>query len=407
MSSAAPDAAAEPSARVAPHLTPQLPEDLDEGLRGAPTSEEVTDALPTGPRPPRRWLPKRVLVTASAADTAHGQGIIARVRAAGVDDVQLLRGDRLPSLRGDDERATYALAKSTLAVVTSPPSARTLVPIPPSADWRLDLATGCPAHCQYCYLAGSLAGPPVTRVFANLPEVLSAMDRHVGSGSITTGTERHDEGTTFEASCYTDPLGIEHLTGSLAATITHVGTHAWAGPVGLRFTTKFDDVTPLLDLPHGRRTRVRFSVNSAGPSGGERFEGGTARVRERLAALRRLALAGYPVGLTIAPVIPAPGWEEAYGELLDGVVAATAGVADLDLTAEVITHRFSPKSREVLLGWYPRTRLEMDPDQRTTKRGKYGAVKHVYAGDTMAAVRAWFERELADRLPQARLLYFT
>ncbi|WP_255515046.1 spore photoproduct lyase family protein [Quadrisphaera sp. INWT6] len=373
-------------------------------------SPDVSEALPTAPtagRAPRRWLPKRVLVTASAAETPHGRQIVERVTAAGVEDVQLLRADRLPSLRGDDERATYALAKSTMAVVTSPPSARKLVPIPPSADWRLDLAVGCPAHCQYCYLAGSLAGPPVTRVYADLPEVLSAIDAHVGRGGVTTGTERHGEGTTFEASCYTDPLGIEHLTGSLAATIAHVGTTEWPSPVGLRFTTKFDDVEPLLALPHGRRTRVRFSVNSAGPSGGERFEGGTARVRERLGALRRLALAGYPVGLTIAPVIPAPGWQEAYGQLLDDVAAAVAGAPDLDLTAEVITHRFTPKSRDVLLGWYPGTKLEMDPEQRTTKRGKYGSVKHVYPKDVMVDVRTWFQRELAARVPAARLLYFT
>jgi hypothetical protein len=66
-----------------------------------------------------------------------------------------------------------------------------------------------------------------------------------------------EPGTTFEASCYTDPLAMEHLTGSLSATIAHVGTHDWSAPVGLRFTTKFDDVAPLLAVPHGGRTRVR------------------------------------------------------------------------------------------------------------------------------------------------------
>ena len=50
------------------------------------------------------------------------------------------------------------------------PGAAKLQPIPPSADWQFHLAEGCPAHCQYCYLAGSLAGPPVIRAFANLPE---------------------------------------------------------------------------------------------------------------------------------------------------------------------------------------------------------------------------------------------
>jgi len=66
-------------------------------------------------------------------------------------------------------------AKSTLAIVISPPSKRKLQPIPPSADWRFDLAEGCPAHCQYCYLAGSLSGPPVTRVYANIEEILDGL----------------------------------------------------------------------------------------------------------------------------------------------------------------------------------------------------------------------------------------
>jgi hypothetical protein len=39
-------------------------------------------------------------------------------------------------------------AKSTLAIVISPPSKRKLQPIPPSADWRFDLAEGCPAHAN-------------------------------------------------------------------------------------------------------------------------------------------------------------------------------------------------------------------------------------------------------------------
>jgi hypothetical protein len=48
-------------------------------------------------------------------------------------------------------------SQSSAAGVTRTRPKRRLQPIPPSADWRLDLAEGCPAHCQYCYLAGSLA----------------------------------------------------------------------------------------------------------------------------------------------------------------------------------------------------------------------------------------------------------
>lgn len=365
----------------------------------------MTLPLPAPTRAAQRWLPRRVLVTRSAAELPHGRRILERVTAAGVDDVTLLPGDRLPSLVGPDERSTYALAKQTLAVVVAPPSKRRPQPIPPSADWRVDLAEGCPAHCQYCYLAGSLTGPPVTRVYANLEDVLGGIAPHVGTGTVTSAsTGRRAEGTTFETSCYTDPLALEHVTGSLSAAITHVGTQDWGGPVQMRFTTKFDDVEPLLGLPHGGRTRVRVSVNALGV---QRFEGGTARMPERIGALRQLALADYPVGLTIAPIMPVPDWRQQYADLLDAVAAATGDVPGLDLTAELITHRFTPRSKQVLQGWYPRTQLEMDEDLRRQKRGKFGAVKHVYPAPVMAELRTWFEQALADRLPAARVLYWT
>ncbi|MEW5812356.1 MAG: spore photoproduct lyase family protein [Actinomycetota bacterium] len=354
---------------------------------------------------PVLWTPQRVLVTRSAAELPHGTEIIRRCEAAGVPTIDLLAGDRLPPLRGADDRSTYASAKRTLAVVVAPPSKRRMQPIPPSADWRMDLAEGCPGHCQYCYLAGSLSGPPITRVYANLPEILAGMDGHVGHGTVTSPSARAGEGTTFEASCYTDPLAIEHLTGSLSAAITHVGTHDWAAPVGLRFTTKYDNVAPLLELPHQGRTRVRVSVNAEEVAG--RFEGGTARLPRRVAALARLAGAGYPVGLTIAPIMPIPGWRDGYGALLRSVAEATDGIPDLDLTVECITHRFTAASKAVLSSWYPRTKLEMDEAARTRKFGKFGAAKYVYPKETMAQLRSWFDDEIAATLPAARALYWT
>jgi spore photoproduct lyase len=173
--------------------------------------------------------------------------------------------------------------------------------------------------------------------------------------------------------------------------------------VQLRATTKFDDVAGLLALPHRGRTRLRFSVNAA--SVARRFEGGTSPVAGRLAALSAVASAGYPVGLTIAPIMPGDDWREEYGQLLDDVAAALP--AGTDLTVECITHRFTPGSKATLTEWYPRTRLEMDEDARTTKRGKFGAVKHVYPRETMTELRSWFTAAISDRLPGARLLYWT
>ena len=350
----------------------------------------------------RAWKPRRVLATRAGLAWPHGRAMVERAAALGAEVIEL-PGDRLALDFGADPRRAYAEAKATLAVVTASPSRRRLQPIAPSADWRIDLAEGCPAHCAYCYLAGSLKGPPIVRAYANLDEILAEAPPKLGEGTITSrSAARAHEGTTFEASCYTDPLGIEHVTGSLAATIAWFG--AWDAPAQLRFTTKFSAVDPLLDLAHHGRTRMRVSINAPQLM---RFEGGAHALHTRLDALARMARAGYPVGLTIAPIMPSGDWRAGYGALIADAAAALGEVPGLDLTVELITHRFTPGSKAVLEGWYPGSELEMDEAARSEKRNKFGGVKHVYPRDTMRDMRAFFERELARELPQARILYWT
>ncbi len=354
------------------------------------------------PRPSRLWRPRRVLVTPAALEHAHGRAMVARAEALGLP-VERLAANRLTGLRNSDPRIAYREAKATLAIVVAPPTKLKLQPIPPSADWRFDLAEGCPAHCQYCYLAGSLSGPPVTRAYANLDAILDNLPAYLGQGAITsTQADRAQEGTTFEASCYTDPLGIEHLTGSLSAAITRFG--AWDAPVQLRFTTKFAAVTPLLGLAHNRRTRIRFSVNARAAA---RYEGGTASLDSRLMALRDVAKAGYPVGLTIAPILPVPDWQAAYAGLIRDVSVALAGVTDVDLTVELITHRFTPGSKTVLQDWYPGSDLPMSEAERSRKLTKFGSVKYVFQKDLMQSMRACLTEEIQRILPSARILYWT
>jgi spore photoproduct lyase len=343
------------------------------------------------------WVPERVLVTPSALTHAHGAGIVARAEAAGSRIVRL-PADRLTGLPD-----RYRDAKTTLAVVVAPPGKRRPQPIPPSADWRFDLAQGCPAHCQYCYLAGSLSGPPIVRAYANLPDILAELPPLLGQGTITSrSATRAQEGTTFECSCYTDPLAIEPITGSLSAAIRHFG--AWDAAVQLRFTTKFDNVDALVGLPHHGRTRMRVSLNSRG---GERFEGGAPRMPARLEALRRMAANLYPVGIVVAPILPLPGWRDEYDRLLADVAETLSDIPSPDLTVELITHRFSDTSRQVLTGWYPGTALPMDEADRTRKLTKFGTGKWVLPRTEMAELRGFFTEALAARLPYGRLLYWT
>ena len=353
--------------------------------------------LPPQPvtRPAKLWLPKRVLFTPDALDEPFGQQILARVTAHGLE-VEILKSNRLMGLRGADARETYRNAKNTLAVVKAPPGALRLQPTPPSADWQMNVAEGCPAHCQYCYLAGSLQGPPVVRVFANLPQLLENTATYEQPGRLTS----------FEVSCYTDVLGIEHLTGSLAECIRHYGTREGAR---LRFVSKYDHVASLLSLPHQGHTRARISLNAEPVA--RRMEGGTAPVAARLAALRQLALpvaqggGGYPVGVVLAPIMLIPDWQQHYTQLLDQL-AATFDFP-CDLTVEFITHRFTPGSRDVLREWYPNTALSFDESLRAAKRNKFGGVKYVYPPNDMRPLRQFFYEEWQRRFPQAPVLYWT
>ena len=358
-----------------------------------PLAESIRPTAASRPLPrqakPKLWTPKRVLFTPDALEQPFGQKMYERMTSLGLGITEL-PSNRVTGLKGKDERETYRLAKQTLAVVNAPPGMMKLQPIPPSADWQFHLAKGCPAHCQYCYLAGSLSGPPVTRVYANLPEILSHLAPY----------EKPGEATTFEVSCYTDPLGLEHLTGSLSECIRYFGTRKDGH---LRFVSKFDAVDGLLDLPHNGQTRARASVNATPVS--TRMEGGTAPVSARLKAIRKLAAAGYPVGLVIAPIMPIEGWREHYTALFDEIEATL----DLpcDLTFELISHRFTPGSKEVLEGWYPNSSLDMNEEERSVKRNKFGGLKYVYDKGTMGELRAFFETEIALRFPDAELLYWT
>jgi spore photoproduct lyase len=353
----------------------------------------------------RPWLPKRVLFTPDALEEEYGREIYERIKEHHIP-MEVLKSNRLTNLRGKDERETYRLAKTTLAVVKAPPSQLKLQPIPPSADWQFHLAQGCPAHCQYCYLAGSLSGPPVIRVYANLPAILENISNYIQPGQLTT----------FEASCYTDPLSLEHLTGGLQKTIAFF---AQLENAHLRFVTKFTAVEPLLTVEHKSITRTRISLNA--PEVARRLEGGVPNIGQRINALRRLALpkeeggGGYPVGVVLAPIMPVEDWQDHYTRLLDQLAHSLSFLTSNEvtntktaaLTFELITHRFTEGSRSLLQEWYPNTSLDMSETDRSKKLNKFGGTKYVYNKDVMRALKEFFYREIPKRFPRAEILYWT
>ena len=105
--------------------------------------------------------------------------------------------------------------------------------------------------------------------------------------------------------------------------------------------------------------------------------------------------------------MPIEGWQDHYADLLRSARRALSRSNRPDVTVELITHRFTPGSKDVLLGWYPATSLEMDENVRSQKRTKFGSVKYVYPAALMRDMRAHLEGLAEQELPDARLLYWT
>jgi len=84
-------------------------------------------------------------------------------------------------------------------------------------------------------------------------------------------------------------------------------------PALLELKTKSDCVENLLNLDHGGRTVIAWSIN---PSRFEREEKLAAPVAERLQAAAACEGSGYPTAFHFDPIIDGAGWEEIYEELV-------------------------------------------------------------------------------------------
>lgn len=300
--------------------------------------------------------------------------------------------NRITNLPGDSELEKYRIAKRTLVVGIR----KTLKfdQSMPSAEYAIPIATGCMAHCHYCYLQTTLGAKPYIRVYVNIDDIMEAAAKYI--------TEREPAVTRFEAACTSDPVGLEHITGSLQELILFMAKQ----PLGrLRFVTKFHHVEPLLNLEHNGNTRIRFSVNADYVI--KNFEPNTSSFDERIEAAGKIARAGYPLGFIIAPIIWHEGWETGYAYLLEKLKAALPLEAESSLTFELIQHRFTKTSKRVILERYPKTKLELDEEKRKYKWGRWGQGKYVYPDEQATALREFITEQIFEKFPTSSIDYFT
>lgn len=299
--------------------------------------------------------------------------------------------NRVTGIPGTTPQQSYLESKRTLVVGVK--KDLRLDTCKPSADFEFSMGTSCPGGCQYCYLQTHLGRKPYVRVYVNLEDIFQRIKEITDQNAPAI--------TTFEAASTSDPLAVEHLTGSLSKAIEFFGKLEQAR---LRVVTKFASVGPLLKLAHNRHTKFRFSLNTNPII--QKFEHNTAGFAERIDAARQIALAGYPLGFIIAPLFVYQNYQADYTELFKELAKALQP-PPADLSFELITHRFTKSAKKVIIERFPNTGLDLDENKRRKKYGKYGLVKYIYPEGEYQKLKESIMNLLERFFPTSHIEYFT
>lgn len=338
------------------------------------------------------FVPQLVYIEPRALDYPLGKELKEKFERMGIEIRETTSHNQVRNIPGDNELQKYRNAKATLVVGVR--KTLTFDTSKPSAEYAIPLATGCMGHCHYCYLQTTMGDKPYIRTYVNLEDIFDAASKYM--------REREPEITRFEAACTSDIVGIDHLTHSLKKTIEFIGGTDHGR---LRFVTKYHYVDHLLDAKHNGNTRFRFSLNSNYVI--KNFEPGTSPFDKRIEAAGKVAKANYPLGFILAPLYRHEGWEEGYLELFQRLEETLPSYATKDLTFELIQHRYTKTAKRTIEKRYPKTKLEMNEEQRKYKWGRYGRGKYVYPTDEANELKEVITSYIQRFFPNAKVEYFT
>lgn len=169
----------------------------------------------------------------------------------------------------------------------------------------------CPYDCRYCFLQGMYRSAHYV-LFVDYERLFEAVEATV---------EQH--GASWFFSGYdADSLALEGLTGFASAALEafrHIeGAH-------LELRTKSTFVQPLLEAAPYDRVVAAWSFTPETVS--QQVEHGVPSIARRIEAMRRVAEAGWNVGLRFDPVLACNDFEDAYRNLFDQVFRALPDAA--------------------------------------------------------------------------------
>lgn len=164
----------------------------------------------------------------------------------------------------------------------------------------LNIGYGCPYDCTYCYLQD----------YQNLPAIVLPADLNPFLYQIDLVLKQKPGFfARIGTGEFADSLALDQVTEYSKTLIPFFKDK----PVVLELKTKSACVDNLLELDHGGRTVIAWSVN---PARFAREEKKTAPVLSRLEAAARCEKAGYGTAFHFDPILLEEGWEKDYQDLI-------------------------------------------------------------------------------------------
>ncbi len=249
-------------------------------------------------------------------------------------------------------------------------------------------SSGCTAMCMYCYLVCNYNKFSYLRVFANREEMFE---------KLVKVDKESEKQLCFEIGSNSDLLLENEVTGNLEWTI-----EKWAreGKGYLTFPTKFGFVDKLLNLDHRGKTIFRISLNSQEIITKTEFL--TSNLKERIEAVNKMAEAGYPVGILIAPIILLDNYKKLYAELIEIMANNLSDKVKKNGFLEIILMTYSYISNQINLEAFKNAIPLLD--KSLMKSRGYG--KYCYKDYIRKEAEDFLNVEIGKKL-KMKILYFS
>ena len=248
-------------------------------------------------------------------------------------------------------------------------------------------SSGCTAMCLYCYLVCNYNKCAYLRIFVNREQMLD---------KIFKTANKSDKELTFEIGSNSDLILENLITGNLEWTIKEFSK---TNKGYLTFPTKFDMVDSICNIKHNGRIIVRMSVNPEKII--NQIEIGTSKLADRVKAINKLKIAGYKIGILIAPVIMIDNWKEEYENLIKYLHETLSLEVKQEVFFEVIFMTYSYVHRMINQEAFPNA-INLYNKELMTGRGRG---KYMYKSAIKQEGEEFFRKTLNKYFPNNKIIY--